>query len=96
MSRSYPYTAWVVQPSGRIKQVELVGLGYKPWDKSQPEWDATESGKQYCLDELHATSGKAIEQGLFAVEAFQEKLTKQQASLDRRRATLMQAQEADA
>lgn len=86
MTRTYPYKAWVIQPSGKLKEVELVKLRYF-------DWDCAQSGKVYHIAELHPTKDAAIAAGLAALDAQQTKLTKQQTTLDKKRATLIAARE---
>lgn len=89
MNRTYPYKAWVIQPSGKPKEVELVEEGFSWSDHS--DWDITNSGQSYHVDNLYPTREAAITAGLAALDAQQAKLTKQQANLDKKRATLLEA-----
>lgn len=88
MNRTYPYKAWVLQPSGKPKEVELVGRMY---DYSYPDWDESNTGKGYHVGDLHPTREAAISAGLAALDVQQAKLTKQQERIDKKRATLLAA-----
>ncbi len=91
MSRTYPYKAWVIQPSGKPKEVELT-KAYVSWGGNW-KGDITDSGKHYHVDHLHPTKDAAIASGLAALDVQQAKLTKQQTTLDKKRATLIAAKE---
>lgn len=93
MNRTYPYKAWVLQPSGKPKEIELVEEDFSWSDHS--DWDITSAGKSYnTTSEVHATKDAAITAGLAALDVQQAKLTKQQANLDKKRATLIAARSA--
>ncbi len=88
MSRTYPYTAWVIQPSGKPVEVELVERAF---DHYHPDWDRASSGKSYHVGYLHPTKEKAIDAGLITLDAQQAKLDKQQSTLNKKRAKLIAA-----
>ncbi|KAF1698321.1 hypothetical protein CSC62_05275 [Pseudoxanthomonas jiangsuensis] len=90
MSRTYPYKAWVIQPSGKPKEVTLVET-YDSW--LDVSWDISDSGKSYHIDNLHPTKDAAIAAGLDALDAQQANLTKRQTTLEKKRATLIAARE---
>lgn len=90
MSRTYPYKAWMIQPSGKPKEIEFTR---GPVFGADEDWDCSSTGKWYRVRDLHPTKDAAITAGLAAVDEQQAKLTKQQTTLDKKRATLIAARE---
>jgi hypothetical protein len=89
-TRTYPYKAWTVMPSGKPVEVELVkSASY--WGDEECAWDRAASGKDYDSRKLCKTKVLAVIAALEAVDAQQEKLDKQQATLNKKRATLEKA-----
>jgi outer membrane receptor for monomeric catechols len=56
--RTYPYTAWVLTPSFKLKQVELVKAF-----SGNDYCDLTEAGKLYGTSEIHSSIESAISFG---------------------------------
>lgn len=83
---SYPYTAWVLAPSFKPKQVEIL----KRYSSYSPEstWELSDSGKFYLRSDLSETKELAIASGWKRVEAMQLKLDKMEDSLRKKRAAL--------
>lgn len=84
--RTYPYTAWVLQPSFKPKEVELV-KHYTSFGGTD-YGDETASKKVYRLDEIFASKADAIAEGWRRVEKQQSDLEKRQESLDKKKAAL--------
>lgn len=77
--RSYPYEAFVVGSTGKVNRVKIVGPAFR---HSWPNWDKSESGRNYGIDSLHPTKESAIAAGLAACDAAQAKLDNSQAKLN--------------
>lgn len=87
--RNYPYTAWILQPSFKPKEVELVKHYTSFGDKDYG--DETASGKVYRRDEIFSSKAEAIEEGWRRVEKQQADLEKRQESLDKKKTALTKA-----
>lgn len=83
--RTYPYTAWVLQPSFKPKQVELT-RAYGSWGTAS-DYDSTSTGKPYHLSELLISQKDAIAAGRQALE-------RQRIDLDKKLVSLAKKQEA--
>ena len=86
---TYPYTAWVLQPSFKPKEVTFV--------KHDEGWSGedygckSESGKVYSRVAIHATKADAITFGHAEVRRMQLALDKKQESLNKKREALTKA-----
>ena len=89
-NRTYPYTAWVLQPSFRLKQVEFV-KHYLSWG-SEDFGDVTDAGKRYGLPDIHQTKKAAIEYGRAQLEKQLNDLAKRQLSFAKRKEELDKAE----
>jgi len=89
--RTYPYKAWVLQPSFKPVEVELTQKSY-PWS-STDYGDETAKGKSYRTSELHPSKDAAIAAGWIAVERIQADLDKRNETLRKKRAALNKAAE---
>lgn len=72
--KTYPYQAWVLMPSFKPKEVELVA-------RARLDWEESSTGKWYHHTELHPSKAEAIAAGW-------EKIRIQQADIDKRQAKL--------
>lgn len=72
--KTYPYQAWVLMPSFKPKEVELVA-------RARLDWEESSTGKWYHHTELHSSKAEAIAAGW-------EKIKIQQADIDKRRENL--------
>ncbi|WP_312141258.1 hypothetical protein [Stutzerimonas nitrititolerans] len=89
--RTYPYKAWVLMPSFKIVEVELVEC-YGSWGRYM-EWDKASSGKSYNVErDLYPTKAAAIAVGRERVAAQQADLAKRQERLNKRIAALDKAE----
>jgi hypothetical protein len=92
MSEMTPYTAWVLMPSFKPAQVELVhqypGQG---WSRGPATHHGTSAGKYYSLSEIHATKADAIAAGRAKLEEMQAKINKTLAGIAKKRAKLDEA-----
>lgn len=87
--RTYPYKAWVLQPSFKPKEVELVEH-YGSW-RGDDYGDMTASKKIYRRDEIFASKAEAIEEGWRRVEKQEADLGKKQESLNKKKTELTKA-----
>lgn len=87
-NRTYPYKAWVLQPSFKPVEVELVGR-YASY--SIDYGDQTASGKSYPLKELFPTKAEAIAEGHRRLDKQAEDLDKKLINITKRRAALNKA-----
>ena len=83
--RSYPYEAWVVGSTGKVKKVKAVRCCNYTWS---PGWDILESGKVVKASTLHTLKDDAILSALLACDEAQAKLEKSLAKLAAKRKTL--------
>jgi hypothetical protein len=81
-ARTYPYKAWVLQPTFKPIEVELQR------HYSQGLWDQTASGKLYHVRDLFPTQQEAIEHGWKEIERMQEALDKKAEGLRKKRSAL--------
>lgn len=86
--RTYPYKAWVLQPSFKPKEVELV-KPYVAW--SDHYGDETASKKVYRLNEIFPSKEKAIEEGWRRIKRQEADLDKRQESLNKKKTALTKA-----
>lgn len=86
---TYPYTAWVLQPSFKPKEVTFVerALAYGIEDYGC----VSEAGKWYRRDQIHATKTDAIIFGHSEVRRMQDDLKKKLDSLEKKRDALAKA-----
>lgn len=78
-NRTYPRAVWVIQPSFKIKQVEVVRQ-YSCWG-NEDYGDLTVSNKRYSPSEMFGSKEEAM-------AAAREKLQAQQNDLDKRQEAL--------
>ncbi len=89
--RIYPYKAWVLLPSFKPKEVELVRV-YGSYGL-YAEYDQSANGKLYHAEhDLHPTKAAAIAVGRERVAAQQADLAKRQERLNKRIAALDKAE----
>jgi len=84
MSRSYPFTAWLLGGTFIPKQVTLTrmsGFSYKDWHSEQ-------SGKNHHESSLFETKEQAIASGESRLAEQEQKIIKQQAGIAKKRANL--------
>lgn len=88
--RTYPYLGWILQPSFKPVQIELV----KKYDSySTVDYgDMVASGKLYRVNELFPSKAAAIAEGRARVKKQQADLDKKQASLQKRITALDKAE----
>lgn len=86
--RTYPYKAWVLMPSFKPKEVELV----EKYSAYYTEYDQAAGGKSYHLSELHHSKSAAIAEGRERAAKQSADLAKKQASLAKRIAELDKAE----
>lgn len=79
---TYPYTAFVLTPSMKVKEVTIVGTGW------HATFQNTENGETYHLSHVHSTREAAIAAGHAQLDAHAKRLEEQAATLDKLRATL--------
>ena len=80
--QKFPYSAWVLMPSFRPKQVEVVEKFY------YSDWLGISTGKSYHASNLYESKQQAVGAGLAKLAAQQADIDKRQASLDKRKAEL--------
>jgi len=87
--KTYPYKAWVLQPSFKPKEVTFVeqALAYGIEDYGC----VSETGKWYRRDQIHATKTDAIIFGHSEVRRMQDDLKKKLDSLEKKREALAKA-----
>lgn len=86
MSRTYPFTAWVLMPRYKPVEVEFVSSSWNP------EWSRTETGKRvHCKDHWH-TRAEAIAVGRQRLDEQEAKLHKSLEKLAKGRAALDKAE----
>ena len=86
---TYPYTAWVLQPSFKPKEVTFV-KHYEGWS-GEDYGCKSESGRVYRRVAIHATKTAAITFGNAEVRSMQLALDKKQGSLNKKREALTKA-----
>lgn len=86
MKRKYPYQAWVLSPSYVVKEVTITGSAYSD------QWDRTEAGKSYHINDLHPTKKAAIVAGREDVVKAEADLVKRRTNLDKKIAQLDKAE----
>lgn len=85
--RTYPYKAWILMPSFKPAEVELVRhSGSVVYDG-----DYTEKGKYYRRSDQFGTKAAAIEEGWKRVERQEENLRKSAETLEKKRVALLKA-----
>lgn len=89
MERSYPYKAWVLMPSFKPAEVELVKKyeSYSFLDYG----DLTATGKCYQRGEIYATKEDALTGGHLRLEKSRAQIAKLQAGHDKKLAALKKA-----
>lgn len=91
--RTYPRKAWVLTPSFKPVEVELV----KQYGSTYHDYgDLTEASKLYAPSEMHESKALAIAAGWALVEKQQAKLDKMAITLGKKRAALNKAANAGA
>ena len=86
---TYPYTAWVLQPSFKPKEVTFVRHD-KGWSDEDYGCESG-SGRVYRRDAIHAAKTDAITFGNAEVRRMQLALDKKQERLNKKRETLTKA-----
>lgn len=89
-TRTYPYKAWTVLPSGKPVEVELVASA-KYWGGSTTVWDRSEKFKKYDSTKLYATKTLALITALEKLDATEEKLRRQLDRIAKKREILEKA-----
>lgn len=92
MTRTYPYAAWVLQPSFKPKEITFVSH-YLGWGASSDYGCIAQSGKLYQRCQIHPTKAEAIAFGRSEVERMRADLKKKQDSLDAKVSALDKAEE---
>lgn len=90
-ARTYPYAAWVLMPSFKPKQVELV-KAYGSWGGEPADYDLTSEGKPYHPTELHSSQANAIAAGRLSLERQRIDLDKKLANLAKKHTALDKAE----
>lgn len=86
--RTYPRNAWVLAPSFKPVEVELI----KPYGSNYHDYgDLTAASKLYAPSEMHDSKALAIAAGWALVEKQQAKLDKMALTLGKKRAALTKA-----
>jgi hypothetical protein len=87
--RTYPYNAWVLTPSFKPKEVELV----KPYRAfgGQDYGDLTETGKMYGVTEMFPTKRAAVQEGWRRVDKQKADLDKKLIGIAKKRKALQEA-----
>ena len=86
---TYPYTAWVLQPSFKPKEVTFVNH-CEGWIGEDYGCES-EGGRVYRRDAIHATKTAAITFGTAEVRRMQLAIDKKQESLNKKREALAKA-----
>ncbi|MGU9816054.1 hypothetical protein ACU684_11760 [Pseudomonas sp. LF135] len=86
----YPYMAWVLMPSFKPKEIEIVREGSR--SNHYQHTDRNSSGKHYALSDLHETKADAVSAGLAKLEVQREAQAKRQESIDKKAAELAKHQ----
>lgn len=84
MSRIYPRKVWVLLPSFKPKEVEVV----KRYGSATDYGDLTAAGVNYMPSEMYESQQEAVENGYRRLCEQQSALDKRQANLRKKRATL--------
>jgi len=87
--RTYPYKAWVLTPSFKPKEVELV-QPYRAFG-GQDYGDLTETGKMYGTAEMFESKRAAVLEGWRRHDEQAAKLDKMRITLEKRRQALRNA-----
>ncbi|MDH1236550.1 hypothetical protein [Stutzerimonas stutzeri] len=89
--RSYPYKAWILQPSFKPVEVELVGH-YSDWGSHQ-DWDRNQKGKAFNVKrDLYPNKAAAIAAGRKKIEEQQADIAKRLERINKRIAALDKAE----
>ena len=86
--KTYPYRAWVLQPSFKPVQIEIVAE-YSSWGGHT--WEQSATKKLYNSKELHESEEAAIAYGWKEVERIQTNLDQRHENLRKKRAALNKA-----
>lgn len=86
--RTYPYKAWVLQPSFKPIEVTLVEAYH--WLNGHRA-DVSDAGKHFLLKDIHPTKEAAIAYGWTQVERIQADIDKRTENLRKKRAALNKA-----
>jgi hypothetical protein len=85
--RTYPYTAWTLQPSFKPVKVKIVG----PYGNGR-FWDRSDAGKDFAIESLFATKADAIASGRSRLADQQTLLDKKAANIAKRYTALDKAE----
>ena len=89
--RTYPYKGWVLQPSFKPVEVELVRANAP--SGGTDFGDHTTAGKWYAPGEIHLTKETAIAAGWATIKRLQADLDKRTLNHKKKRAALTKAAE---
>jgi predicted nucleotide-binding protein (sugar kinase/HSP70/actin superfamily) len=87
-ARSYPYKAWILQPS--FKPIEVTFVEPYRW-LNEHRADVSDAGKYVLLKAIHPTLEAAIAHGWSEVERIQADIDKRNENLRKKRAALNKA-----
>ncbi len=88
--RTYPYTAWMLQPSFKPVEVTIVAAAW-PESPAYSNWEHTDKKKAVNLSDLFFSKSEAIDDGWERIKKQQADLDKKQENLNKRRAALEKA-----
>lgn len=89
VSRTFPYKAWVLMPSFKPKEVEMV-RAYESYSR-QDYGDLTGAGKLYARPDIFGSKREAIEEGWRRVDKQKADLDKKLVNIVKKRRALMTA-----
>lgn len=87
--RTYPYQAWMLQPSFKPVEVTITKCAYA---HSYSDWDELSTGRALHINFLHPTKAAAIAAGRAAVAKAEADLVKRRQNLDKKIAQLNKAE----
>lgn len=90
-TRTYPYKAWTVMPSGKPVEVELVANAAYWGNGTDCRWDRTETGKDYDSTKLSPTKEAAIEIEWNRLNEQETNIAKQLEKIAKKRTVLTRA-----
>ena len=88
-ARTYPRTAWILQPSFKPKQVTVIS-SYSAWD-SYSDWECIEDGPLTHIKAMRDTLEEIIAFGQQEIDRMQSAIDKRQTTLDKKRGKIQKA-----
>lgn len=89
--RQYPRKVWVLQPSFKPKQINIVEPAHE-YSTMFLDWDRDDTGKTYHIDKMLPTLGAAIAEGRAQIAKMRADIEKRQETMNKRIAALDKAE----